>query len=212
MESGEREDGVEKRVREMRTAELTALQAQEHRHNELLAARQKLKDTFLAHLGQTTTNEVVLLEMQDAPYSLQGVIFVDVKGKAWTRSVFVFGVDTYKDTDGGTDVTYFLNPTHPHDLAEPVGAERMLQIVGVSLGAVITSAVQVAIEIMARERYAGATLLTNAESIARDQREQSKKAQPAAPVKAKKGNGCAVALGWIFGLMVAGAIVDAFNG
>jgi hypothetical protein len=210
VEAGGRDDGVEKRVREMRDAEAASLREQEERHRELSQARERLGVAFLSHLSQLTSNEVTLLKLEDAPYSLEAIIHFENKEGLWHRSIFVFGVDTYKDTDADTHITYFLTPARAHDLPTPPGAKPLEQLLGATLGAVVERSAEVAVEVMARESYVGAKLLTDAESLAKERERAKKSERPDA--NKKKGNGCVIALWWFLGLMVFAAIVGSFNG
>lgn len=213
MEQGGREDGVEKRERELREADAAARLAAEERENEHASAFLRLSDTLRAHLAQETQFPLEIVVGDDGGWRfLEAIIHVENADGLWNRTIFTSGVQrAFPSDQPNLPISYFLNPTWNPDEPKPVGGVQIEAIRYGTLGEVVDAAVRVAVEAMARERFSGRKILSWKEAQRsareREERERIVRANRRGLVTTKKSVGCWSILGWGLGLLLAFAFL-----
>ncbi len=198
MERGDREDGVEKRERELRAAKAASELAAERRETGRAAAFARLHEALLSHLSQETQLPVGLNVAQDGEWRfLQATIHFENAEGVWHRTIFTCGVQRHLVSDLDTlPITYCVHPVWDSSQPEPVGAKRITAITHGTLGEVVATSVKVAIEAMARERLAGGRIISGEEAGERiDGRENQRAASAVAEKKRRQAQslrGCLI--------------------
>lgn len=201
------DDPIRRRADEIRAERVVKEAAETARDADLRSARLLFVQRFLDALSEKTAHSVECVEADDRPHGAVAHFHFLKDGKVFVQGLFEFGIDRIDGEPNARSFRYYLEPASvAFSIPNPAtGVARRLG--NADEGAVLTYAVEIAIEVMAQTVAAGGVLGTAQQfkTIIKDQEAatalRERRAQEAR--SRKLWSGCLKGIAWFFGVVVA---------
>ena len=204
--TGQDDDPVRKRAAEIRAAQAAEVRSASSRDSDLRFERARLIQHFLDALTEKTSHAVRCVALDERSYGAVAEFSFVRDGKVWTQIMFEFGIDRIDGETGSRSFLYYLEPAPAaFSISNPeTGIARGLA--NRSEQSVVTYAVEISIEMMARVVASGGMIGAPAElgaavaKVERDERDRQRAG------KRERGRrfwaGCGAVIVWFLGVVV----------